>query len=80
MAYEEYDINDIKRPEDTADTRFQKFLLAVLPERQARDIYCVVIDIIALFAKIGIVFSLPFKFVQFWKQSWKKQNEKQGKK
>lgn len=76
MAYEEYDINDIKRPEDTADTRFQKFLLAVLPERQARGIYCVVIDIIALFAKIGIVFSLPFKFVQFWLRGWKKQNDK----
>lgn len=75
MAYEEYDINDIKGLEDTADTRFQKFLLAVLHERLARGIYCVVIDIIALFAKIGIVFSLPFKFVQFWLRSWEKHNK-----
>lgn len=45
MAYEEYDMNDIKGPEDTADTRFQRFLLAVFLERQARGIYCVAIDI-----------------------------------
>lgn len=76
MAYEEYDINDIKGPEDTADTRFQRFLLAVFPERLARSIYGVVIDIIAFFAKICLVLILPFKFAQFWVRGWKKQNDK----
>ena len=75
MAYEEYDINDIKRQEGTLDTRFQRFLSATFPDKLARGIYCVVIDIIALFAKIGVVFFLPFKFVQFWLQSWEKHNK-----
>ena len=39
-------------------------------------IYNLGIDIIAFFLKIGLFLYLPFKFIQFWREAWKKNSRK----
>jgi hypothetical protein len=58
------------------DSWFQRFLLAVFPPRVAEAVYGIVIDIIVVFAKIGVLLSLPFKAVQFWIQSYRERCQK----
>jgi hypothetical protein len=58
------------------DSWFKQFLLAVFPPRVAEAVYGIVIDIIVVFAKIGVFLSLPFKAVQFWIQSYRERCQK----
>lgn len=39
-------------------------------------IYNLGIDVIAFFKTALLALSLPFKFLQFWKDSWKENSEK----
>lgn len=36
------------------------------------NLYNLGIDIIAFFAKVGIILILPFKFIQFFIEAWRK--------
>ncbi len=73
MAYEEY--IDNKRQWNRFDRWFQQILLSCFSDKAASAIYGTVVDIIAFFAKIGIFLMLPFKFIQFFIRSWKRQND-----
>lgn len=79
--YQEYNSNDLWNKEaagNSVDSRFQRFLLRNFSAGTAKMLYCIVIETIALFAKIGVYLILPFKAIQFFCQSWQKisENEK----
>ena len=57
------------------DRWFQRFLFNVFGQTAAKAIYGTVISIIAFFKKIALFLSLPFKFVQFWIESYKEQTQ-----
>ena len=72
MPFEEYRLNRNTPPERNAtDSWFQRILLTSFSERTAAAIYGIAIDVLAFFAKIGVYISLPFKFLQLFRQSWR---------
>lgn len=36
------------------------------------------VDIAAFFMKLGLALTLPFKFVQFWLQSWQRRSNQKN--
>lgn len=45
-------------------------------EKLKQRLYNLGIDILAFLGKVGVVLSLPFKFIQFWGEAWKKNSKK----
>ncbi len=74
MAYEYHDINSIKSAD--RPTWYVRLLLALFPRRVAEAIAHAVVDLISALRIIGVYLSLPFKFLQFFRQSWKEQRTK----
>ncbi len=74
MAYEYHDINSIKS--DDRPAWYVRLLLALFPRRVAEAIAHAVVDLISALRIIGVYLSLPFKFLQFFRQSWKEQKNK----
>ena len=56
---------------------FLQFLIKHFSYRTSRLIYCFVIDIVVCFKKIVLFLSLPFKFFQFFWESFNKHSELQ---
>ncbi len=77
--YKEYNSEDLwgERPAgNRVDQWYQRLLFDAFSESTAKKIYGVTIDTIAFFLKVGVYLTLPFKFLQFFRQSWKDQNPK----
>ena len=73
MAYEYNDIDSLR----TADRPawYVRLLLALFPRKIAEAIGHAVIDLISAHRIIGVYITLPFKFLQFFRQSWRKQSK-----
>lgn len=54
------------------DHRFQLFLLDIFSESTARLIYGAVVGLIAFLCKVGLLFTLPFMFIKFWREEYRK--------
>lgn len=76
MAYEHYDINDIKGSDEPKLSLTQRMLLSMFPRSAAQAIYGLGVDIVAFIAKLGLILILPLKFIQFWIESYKKLKKK----
>lgn len=77
MRYDHYDSGDGGGNEPGGfDFWFQRFLYNHFSERTARCIYNCCISLVAFLCKIGLFLTLPFKFVQFWIEEYRKQNKK----
>lgn len=74
MAYEYHDIDSLK----TADRPawYVRLLLALFPRKIAEAIAHAFIDLISALRIIGVYLTLPFKFIQFFRQSWRNQKNK----
>ncbi|MBD5337349.1 MAG: hypothetical protein HDR95_08620 [Bacteroides sp.] len=74
MAYEYHDIDSLR----TADRPawYVRLLLALFPRRISEAIGHAVIDLISALRIIGVYITLPFKFLQFFRQSWRNQKNK----
>lgn len=74
MAYEYHDIDSLK----TADRPawYVRLLLALFPRKIAEAIAHAFIDLISALRNIGVYLTLPFKFIQFFRQSWRNQKNK----
>ena len=74
MAYEYHDIDSLR----TADRPawYVRLLLALFPRKNAEVIGHAVIDLISVLRIIGVYLSLPLKFFKFFRQSWRKQKNK----
>lgn len=73
MAYEEIDIKP--KEDNECDGWYKRLLLRLFSHNTAESIYCLTIDFIAFLAKIGLILTLPFKFIQFFIESWKERNQ-----
>ena len=71
MAYEYHDIDSLKTAGRPA--WYVRLLLALFPRRIAEAVAHVGVDLISAIRIIGVYLSLPFKFLQFFRQSWRKQ-------
>ena len=71
MAYEYHDIDSLR----TADRPawYVRLLLALFPRRIAESIGHAVIDLISAIRIVGVYITFPFKFLQFFSQSWRNQ-------
>ena len=70
-----FDIDDIKGDELKGFERtFVRFLLGTFGITATIIIYNSILKIITFFRIIGVYLSMPFKFVQFWKESYKNQS------
>lgn len=75
--YEEYDINDIKGSEPTEPfARLARMLRTFCSENVTKAICYTLIAVCAFFKKVGLVLSLPFKFVQFWIEAYRENSRK----
>lgn len=74
MAYEYHDMDSLKAKDRPA--WYVRLLLALFPRRIAEAIAHAVVDLISALRILGVYLSLPFKFLQFFCQSWRKQNAK----
>ena len=74
MAYEYNDIDSLR----TADRPawYVRLLLALFPRKIAEAIGHAVIYLISALRIIGVYITFPFKFLQFFRQSWRKQSKK----
>ena len=73
MPYEYHDRNDISGGEPRGfDRQVQRFLFSHFSEQTAKTIYCLGIRIVAFFRKVGLFLTLPFKFIQFWIEEYRK--------
>ena len=54
---------------------FQQFLIKHFSYGTAKRIYGFVLEIVVFFKKMGLFLSLPFKFVQFFRESWKERSK-----
>lgn len=77
MAYQYFDRNNLKGNEPHGfDLWIQRFLLKYFSERTAKSIYSFGLNLLAFFRKLALLFSLPFKFIQFWIEEFKKNSKK----
>ncbi len=77
--YQEINSNDLW-PQQAAGNRvdqwYQRLLFSNFSDATAKKLYGATIRTIAIFLKLGIVLSLPFKFLQFFRQSMAEQKNK----
>lgn len=71
MAYEHYDINDL-RGSVPRPGRFARLLHSLFGYNGGKAAYGLCIDIAAFVKRIGIFLALPFKFIQFTVEEYKK--------
>ncbi len=58
------------------DQWYQRLLFANFSDATAKKLYGATIRAVAIFLKLGIVLSLPFKYLQFFRQTLAEQNNK----
>lgn len=61
--------------EPKSDSSYQNFLLRHFSGQIAQKIYGATIDGIAFLAKLGVYLVLPFKFIQFFVQRWRRHSK-----
>lgn len=71
MAYEYHDIDSLKA--NDRPVWYARLLLALFPRKIAEAFAHAFIDLISAVRVIGVYLTLPFKFIQFFRQSWRNQ-------
>lgn len=74
MAYEYHDIDSLKTADRTA--WYVRQLLALFPRKIAEAIVHAFIDLISALRIIGVYLTFPFKFLHFFRQSWRNRKNK----
>lgn len=71
MAYESHDFDSLRTAKRPA--WYVRLLFALFPHKLAKAIGHAVIDLISALRIVGVYINLPFKFLQFFRQSWRNQ-------